>query len=135
MIRYTESIEGVTAEQLDGFFVGWGKPPTPETHLKLLGSSDHVVLAIDDTRRAVVGFITAITDGILSAYLPFLEVLPEYKGQGIGTELTRRMLARLDRLYMIDLVCDENLRPFYERLGMKPFTAMVIRDYDRQSGV
>ena len=134
MIKYTESLEGITTAQLDGFFVGWGKPPTPETHLKLLGGSDHVVLAIDDARGIVIGFITAITDGVLSAYLPLLEVLPEYKGQGIGTELTRRILAKLGRLYMIDLICDEDLKPFYERFEMKPFSAMVIRDYDRQSG-
>ncbi len=28
---------------------------------------------------------------------------------------------------MIDLVCDETLVPFYERLGMTRVTAMVIR--------
>jgi ribosomal protein S18 acetylase RimI-like enzyme len=38
--------------------------------------------------------------------LPLLEVLPEYQGQGVGTELVRRLLARLDSLYMVDLCCD-----------------------------
>jgi ribosomal protein S18 acetylase RimI-like enzyme len=133
-IKYTDSLAGITAEKLDGFFVGWPNPPSPQTHLKLLQQSGEVILALDVTADRVVGFVTAVTDGVLSAYLPFLEVLPEYQHRGIGSELVRRMLSRLDGLYMIDLCCDEDLRAFYERLGMKPAMAMARRDYAHQSG-
>jgi hypothetical protein len=44
------------------------------------------------------------------------------------------MLARLRHLYMIDLVCDPPLQPFYERFGMWPVVGMVVRNYDRQAG-
>ena len=47
MITYRDSPDELTAAQLDGFFVGWPMPPTPETHLRLLRSSDFVVLAIN----------------------------------------------------------------------------------------
>ena len=134
MIRYTESLEGIEPQDLDGFFVGWPNPPSPETHLRLLNGSDHVVLAIDERAGRVVGFITAISDGILSAYIPHLEVLPEYQGQGIGSELVRRMLRRLGTLYMVDLLCDEDVQPFYDRLGMRRMLGMAVRNYDRQSG-
>ena len=60
-------------------------------------------------------------------------VRPEYRGHGIGSELVRRLLGRLD-LYMVDLVCDPALQPFCERLGMKPMSAMARRNYDLQSG-
>lgn len=30
------------------------------------------------------------------------------------------MLANVRHLYMIDLVCDADLQPFYERLGLRP---------------
>lgn len=133
-IEYTESLAGITAGKLQGFFVGWPSPPTPETHLRLLHESDEVVLATDFETDSVVGFITAITDGILSAYLPLLEVLPEFKRQGIGSELVRRMLARLAGLYMIDLCCDPELEAFYERFGLKRTTAMAKRDYAYQGG-
>ena len=83
MISYTDSIEGVTAKMLRGFFAGWPNPPSPGMHLKLLTNSYKVVLAIDDKTDNVVGFITAISDGVLSAYIPLLEVLPAYQGQGI----------------------------------------------------
>jgi predicted N-acetyltransferase YhbS len=63
-----------------------------------------------------------------------LEVLPAYQKQGIGSALVTRMLARLRHHYMIDLMCDPDLQPFYERFGMRPYTAMLYRNYDRQSG-
>ena len=134
MINYTDTAAGITPDRLEGFFVGWPKAPSPETHLQLLKNSHQVVVALDSETGRVVGFITAISDGLLAAYLPLLEVLPEYQKQGIGAELVRRMLALLDGLYMIDLICDSELRPFYERLGMKPVGGMAVRNYDRQAG-
>ena len=117
MIEYTESAAGVEPEHLAGFFVGWPSPPNAEEHLRLLHGSAHLVLARDGAR--VVGFITAISDGVLSACIPLLEVLPEYQGQGIGTELTQRLLARLEHIYMVDLSCDAELEPFYARFGFQ----------------
>lgn len=133
MVSYTDSLDGITAERLDGFFVGWKNPPSPETHLKVLTSSHAVMLAVDDTDNRVVGFINAIGDGIMSAYIPLLEVLPDYRGQGIGSQLVRRMLDKLKNLYMVDLTCDPELQSFYLRLGMKRSIGMMIRNFDRQS--
>jgi len=132
MITYATSLKGITPEKLHGFFVGWSKPPSPETHLKMLNGSSHVVLAIDNDTDKVVGFINAISDGVLAAYMPLLEVLPEYHKQGIGAELVRRILKMFDKYYMTDLVCDEDMRPFYERFEMVPFRAMGLRRYDHQ---
>ena len=134
MIAYRDGTEGVTAERLKGFFVGWPDPPSPETHLRLLAGSDHVVLAVDEESGDVVGFVTAISDGVLSAYIPFLEVLPGYQGRGIGRELMRRMLEKLRDLYVVDLLCDPELQLFYARMGMRPATGMMVRNYARQSG-
>lgn len=133
-IRFQQSLEGVTTTQLQGFFVGWPQPPSPTTHRRLLQGSQHIVLAVDEATEHVVGFITALSDGVLSAYIPHLEVLPAYQGRGIGSALVQQMLAQLRELYMIDLICDPELQPFYERLGMRPWSGMVVRNYDRQSG-
>ncbi len=127
MIEYAGELTGVGPQHLDGFFVGWPSPPSPERHLEVLRRSSHVVLARDGER--VVGFVTAISDGVLSAYIPLLEVLPDYQGRGIGTELVRRLLARLDGLYMVDLCCDEDVVGFYERLGLSRWDAgMGVRN-------
>jgi len=135
MVHYRHNAEGIQPAQLRGFFEGWPNPPTPETHLRVLERSDAIVLALTDgpTPR-VVGFATAITDGILSATIPLLEVLPGHRGQDIGHELIERLLARLDHLYMIDVTCDPNVVPFYTSLGMTAATGASLRNYQHQAG-
>jgi len=134
MIVYVDTAEGIGVGALGGgFFAGWPHPPDAETHLRFLRSSAHVLLAIDDATGAVIGFVTAISDGLLCAYIPLLEVLPACQGQGIGTGLMRQMLDRLRVLYMIDLLCDPAMQTFYIHLGMRPATGMTVRNYDRQS--
>ena len=91
-----------------------------------------MLAVVDDS---VVGFITAISDGVLSAYIPFLEVLPEHKGHGIGSELVRHMLDRLGNLYMTDLLCDDDVTPFYEQIGgMTRAGGFSVRNYEAQAG-
>ena len=133
-ITFQADLHGITPERLQGFFLGWPNPPAPATHLRLLDGSNYVELAVDSVTGQVVGFINAISDGVLTAYIPLLEVLPAYQGQGIGATLVTRLLARLDHLYMVDLLCDADVQPFYARLGMRPATGMMVRHYDRQSG-
>ena len=134
MITYAHTLEHISPEQLEGFFEGWPNPPSKETHFKLLQKSDEVVIAIDENTNQVVGFITAITDHVLSAYIPFVEVLTDYRGQGIGKKLIMLMLDRLKDLYMIDLLCDDEFQLFYEKLGMSKAKGMMIRNYECQSG-
>ena len=128
MIDYQDDLHGITPDRVVGFWVGWPAPPTQEMHLRIMPGSEAVVLAIDPAADGrVVGFVTAIGDGVLAASIPLLEVLPAYQGQGIGSELVRRMLAKLNDRYMVDLVCDEDVVPFYERLGLTPYRAMIVR--------
>jgi hypothetical protein len=87
MISYTTSLDSISADHLrGGFFVGWPHPPSPETHLRVLQDSAYLVLARDgdahDEHALVVGYVTAISDDVLAAYIPHLEVLPAYKGRG-----------------------------------------------------
>lgn len=133
-INYTSSLDGITQDRLGGFFVGWPNPPSPETHLRILSGSGEIVLALDSSSDRVIGFITATTDKVISAFIPHLEVLPEFQGNGVGSELVRRMLKRLGRFYAIDLMCDPDVQPFYERLGLKPYSGMVVRNFERQNG-
>ena len=133
-ITYQSDLQGITADRLQGFFVGWPHPPSPATHLRILQRSDYIELAVDAATGQVVGFVNAISDGVLTAYMPLLEVLPAYQGQGTGATLVTRLLARLEHLYMVDMLCDADVQPFYARLGMRPATGMMLRHYDRQSG-
>jgi ribosomal protein S18 acetylase RimI-like enzyme len=131
-ICFTADLTGITADQLcGGFFIGWPNPPAPVDHLRILHGSYAVELALANDQ--VIGYLTAISDGVSTAYLPQLEVLPVYQGRGIGSELVRRMLARLRHIYAIDLLCDPDVQPFYERLGMRRAGGMLLRNYDQQN--
>lgn len=134
-IKYQTDLTKISAQSLDGgFYEGWPNPPKPEIHLRHLQNSAYVVLAIDTKTDKVVGFITAISDKLLTAYIPLLEVLPEYRKLGIGRELVGRMFEQLSSLYMIDLSCDDDLVPFYKKFGMDERKSMLLRNFARQAG-
>ena len=133
-VRYRTDLDGIAPEQLHGFFEGWPNPPTPQTHLRILRGSSAFVLAVDVASGRVVGFVNALSDGVLAAYLPLLEVLPPYRGRGIGRDLVRRVLAELGDLYMVDVTCDPDVVPFYRALGLRPATAASLRRGSLQSG-
>lgn len=127
-IEYRTSAAGLRWEQLDGFFVGWPVKPSAATLLGHLHRSYRCVVAIDTTSNdRVVGFATAVSDGLLAASIPLVEVLPGWHERGIGTELLETLLASLSHLYQVDLTCDPEQAPFYQRLGFVRGTAMVRR--------
>jgi GNAT superfamily N-acetyltransferase len=135
MIEYTDRLDGVEPRHLEGFFVGWPSPPSPERHLDVLRGSVAVALARESEDGRIVGFANAVGDGVLSAYIPLLEVLPAHQGRGIGSELVRRLLAGLGSIYMIDVCCDAELEPFYRRLGFRPLDrGMGLRNYEAAAG-
>lgn len=134
MIKYKDSCEDIETSMLSGFFEGWSDPPSPETHLEILRNSDYIIVAIDDEKKKVVGFIAAHSDHVLSAYISLLEVIPACRRMGIGSELMGQMREKLQSFYMVDLVCNEEKISFYERLGMKKMPAMSWRNYNYQKG-
>lgn len=126
MIVYTDSLEGITTEKLKGFFHGWASAPKPEAHLELLRRSDYIVLAIDDKTGNVVGFVNAISDHVMTAHIPYVEVILPFRNRGIGRELTRRMLEKLQDYYIVSLVSGLGLQQFYGSFGMTPANAMML---------
>ena len=130
-IRYSTALTEMSPEHFQGFFVAWPDPPDAEGLIRILQAASFYCLALDGER--VVGFVNAISDGVMTAYIPLLEVLPEYQGHGIGQELIRRILSSLDHLYMVDLCCDPELKAYYQRLGGQPLQGIGWRHYSRLS--
>ncbi len=121
------SADGLVADDLRGFFVGWPSPPMLDERLAIVAAADEVVIARNSEGR-VIGFATALTDHRFAASIPLVEVVPEHQGSGVGTRLVRALLERLAGCYMIDLVCDDDVVPFYERLGGTRLEAVVWRN-------
>ena len=133
-IAYSTKKEDINDLETKGFFEGWGEKPSEEVLRASIKNADYAVLAIDTSQNKLVGYITALTDGVLSAYIPFLEVEKSYQKQKIGTTLVKKMLEQLNHLYMIDLVCDKELAGFYCEAGFESWHAMTVRNYSNQSG-
>ncbi len=129
MIKYIKNLDKVKKEDLEGFFVAWPNKPTKEMHYKILKNSEHIVLAIDEEQNRVVGFVNAITDKVLYAYIPLLEVLPEYQNQGIGKELLKEINDDLKNLYAIDLCCANDLVDYYKNQGFYHLNGMIKRNF------
>ena len=98
--------------------------------MDILRNSYEVWIALDGEK--CVGFTNALSDGLFCACIPLLEVLPEYQGTGIGSELVSRMVKSLKGMYAIDIVCDESVAPFYEKQDFSQCVGMVKRNYDNQ---
>jgi len=130
MIKYTDILEDINEEMLVGFFDGWKSKPSKSTHMAVLRNSFKMWIAVDVVEGRVIGFINAVSDGVLSAYIPLLEVLPEYQKKGVGSELLKKMLCSLKQFYMVDLLCDTDKQGFYENHGMVKAAGMLKRNYE-----
>lgn len=129
MIIYQKDLNNISKNQLKGFFVGWSSPLTVAQHFQILENSQCFVLARDTESNQVIGFINALSDNVNFAFIPMLEVLPDYQNKGIGTQLMKIMLEQLSEITCVDLTCDENMQAFYQRFSMLKSHGMILRKY------
>ena len=128
MVRYTVDEAVVAAlrpHDLAPFFDGWPTPPSPERRLAALTGATRVALAYDGDR--LVGFATLLSDGALMSSLSLLEVIAPWRGRGVGAELVRTIMEAGGNRYGVDVVCDDDVAGFYERLGFQHVQGMVLR--------
>ena len=93
----------------------WSSASKPELLLKALFSSDTLVSAWDGCK--LVGLGNAISDGYLVVYYPHLVILPEYQGQGIGTEVMARLKGKYKDFHQHMIVAGADAVAFYESVG------------------
>ncbi len=129
-INYQLNLNDVSLNDLSNFCVGWKYPLSGEKLYEILENSYRFVIAKSDDK--VVGFVNSISDKVHFAFIPMLEVLPEYKNNGIGTELLRILFEQLKDITNIDLTCDVDLQSYYEKFGMLKSHGMVFRKYLNQ---
>lgn len=129
MIIYQKDLNNISKNQLEGFFVGWSSPLTAAQHFQILENSQYFVLALDTESNQVIGFINALSDNVNFAFIPMLEVLPDYQKKGIGTQLMTIILEQLSHITCVDLTCDENMQGFYQRFSMLKSHGMILRKY------
>ena len=115
--RYNETISAKALSDLREA-VGWNRMES-EYENPLMTSYYHIAVYAKDE---LVGYIDCVSNGATDAYIQDLMVHPDYQGKGIGTELMNQMIGYLKekRIYMISVVFEESLKPFYDKFGFYP---------------
>lgn len=108
------------------FFVGWPVKPPYKLVMEHFETSQAFFLLNDDSE--VLGFVSALTDNALYAFIALLEVREFSQGKGHGKFLIQEMLKSLAGIYAIDLVCDADVESFYRPFGFTKQIAMSQRN-------
>jgi len=98
------------------------------------GSHCFVVAMENDT---IIGMGRAISDRVSDAYIQDVTVLPQFRGQKIGSRIIQMIIKTLnqDGIGWIGLIAEKNARPFYEPLGFSvmPNAAPMLKKILRKT--
>ena len=125
--RYNEAVSAKALSDLREV-VGWNRMED-EYNNPLMTSYYHIAVYEDDK---MVGYIDSVSNGVTDAYIQDLMVHPDYQGKGLGTELMNQMIAYLkeNRIYIISVVFEESLKPFYDRFGFSSMLCGQMETYN-----
>ena len=116
--------------------LGWQRRVSdPARFAKMMARADRSVLALDGGR--VVGCVRALCDGVSNGYISMLAVAEDHRGQGIGRELVRRLMAPQDPSELAEdvtwvLRAGRDSRGFWEKLGFS--ASAIAMERTRHSG-
>ena len=85
----------------------------------MLSSSCLLFSAVDQPSDELVGFARVLTDGVFLALVLDVIVREAWRNRGVGAALLEALLAHpsLESVESVELVCQPDLRSFYERWG------------------
>ena len=108
--------------------IGWNRMEN-EYKNPLLTSYYHIAVY---EKEVLIGYIDCVSNGVTDAYIQDLMVHPDYPRRGIVTELMTIMISYLKQthIYMISVVFEENLKPFYEKFGFFNMLCGQMETYD-----
>jgi len=118
-ITIKDKTQALTSAQLEDLFlsVEWSSGHYPDKLAIAMQNYETVFTAWDGER--LVGLISAMDDGIMTAYIHYLLVRPEYQGKGIGQQLIERTKEKYKDYLRIVLVAYDKECGFYEHCGFK----------------
>ena len=98
--------------------VEWSSGHYPEKLVVAMKNSGSVFTAWDNEK--LIGLINTLDDNIMTAYIHYLLINPEYQGKGIGKELVKLVSEKYKHYLRIVLIAYDKEVDFYKRCG---FTA------------
>jgi len=118
MIEYKD-IHEFTEEELQSLFlsVGWSSGHFPDRLVIAMRNFETVYTAWDGDR--LVGLVCAMDDHVMTAYVHYLLVRPEYQDMHIGRRLVEMVREHYsDYLRIVVVAYDDELH-FYENCGFR----------------
>ena len=117
-IRYKE-IKEFSGEDLQRLFlsVEWSSGNYPNKLTVAMRNSSTVFSAWDGDK--LVGLVNALDDGIMTAYVHYLLIMPEYQHRGIGKKLIEKIAEKYKAYLRIVLVAYDKETGFYEHCGFE----------------
>lgn len=97
--------------------VEWSSGNYPEKLAIAMKNYGSVFTAWDEGK--LVGLISSMDDGIMTAYVHYLLVNPSYQGKGIGKHLVRMTTEHYKDYLRIVLVAYDKELEFYKHCGFK----------------
>jgi GNAT superfamily N-acetyltransferase len=110
--------------------VGWSRPANEEELREALEVGP-AVGAWDGER--LVGFVRALSDGHLAAYIEDVMVHQDYRRGGVGDLIMSRLLTEIKRSANVSLFCERPVARFYERHGFRA-TSYVLMQRSAEEG-
>lgn len=129
MIQYSLA-RNFTMEQAEALFlaVDWESGRYPVRLYKALCRSETVITA-HSPEVPLAGLMSAVSDGGMNVYFPYLLVHPAMQHREIGRTLVKLMLAHYQDTCRKILVCPDSRVHFYQSVGWKRAreqTAMLL---------
>lgn len=108
-----------TPKQLEELFlsVEWSSGHYPDKLVIAMKNYGTVYSAWDGEKLA--GLISTMDDGVMTAYIHYLLVNPEYQGMGIGKELVRMTTEKYKDYLRTILIAVEEEVDFYKHCGFE----------------
>jgi len=89
-----------------------------------------LTLGVWDNDR-LIGFARVLNDGVYRALIDDVVVDESYRRKGIGTQIMKHLLARLEHVEEVFLRTGEEMIPFYERFGFAASSGVTM-DWERR---
>ena len=98
----------------------WSKAADDPDQVKGIIAGSHLFM-VACSGDEIVGMGRALSDRSSDAYIQDVTVKKEYRSQGIGTTIIRKLIRRLrsDGIEWIGLIAERGSHGFYARLGFK----------------
>ena len=114
-----KDIHDFSKEELEDLFlsVEWSSGRYPEKLVVAMKNFETVYSAWDGDK--LIGMICAMDDGIMTAYIHYLLVNPDYHGNKIGRTLVEMVKEKYSDYLRIVLVAYNDELNFYENCGFK----------------